>query len=131
LSRTIFSALIAPAGVALATLVAWLAVGAGWAIAALALGASALFAFHLGHVVLLIRWAEGPLEAPVPEGRGTWRRAFTGLYRRARTRFAVERGLTQRPEKFAAGAEAIPAAGAVPEDANRIRFAIARPRAHL
>ena len=70
MTRTILSALIAPAGVALATLVAWLVFGAGWAIATLALGASALFVFHLWHVVLLIRWAEGPFETPVPEGRG-------------------------------------------------------------
>ena len=131
MTRRIFAALIAPVGVILATLVAWLAFGTGWALATLAAGAAVLVGFHLWQLDLLIGWAEGPVDAPVPEGNGTWRRAFTALYRRARTRVAVQRGLAQRLERFAAAAEAIPEAIVVLDDGNRIRFANARARAHL
>jgi two-component system phosphate regulon sensor histidine kinase PhoR len=131
MSRTFYAALIGPACVALVTLVAGVFLGAGWALGVLAAGASALLAYHLWHLDRLARWAEGPLDAPVPEGRGSWRGAFTGLYRRVRTRAAVERGLAQRLERFAAGAEAIPEAVVVLDDANRIRFANARARSHL
>jgi two-component system phosphate regulon sensor histidine kinase PhoR len=131
MSRTFYAALIAPLCVAGATSVAWLVLGMGWAFAVLALGASALLLFHLRHLDLLVRWAEGSLDAPVPEGRGSWRAAFTGLYRRVRTRAAVQRGLAQRLERFAAAAEAIPEAVVVLDDANRIRFANARARSHL
>ncbi len=131
MSRTFYAALIAPACVALATLVAGLVFGAGWGLAVLAAGASALVGFHLWQFDRLVRWAEGPLDAPVPEGRGSWRAAFTGLYRRVRTRVAVQRSLAQRLERFAAAAEAIPEAVVVLDDANRIRFANARARSHL
>ena len=131
MSRTFYAALIAPACVALATLVAGLVFGTGWGLAVLAAGASALVGFHLWQFDRLVRWAEGPLDAPVPEGRGSWRAAFTGLYRRVRTRVAVQRSLAQRLERFAAAAEAIPEAVVVLDDANRIRFANARARLHL
>ena len=131
MSRTLYTALIAPLGIALATLVAWLVLGMGWAFATLAVGVSALVGDHLWHLDLLVRWAEGSLDAPVPEGHGSWRAAFTGLYRRMRTRAAVQRGLAQRLERFAAAAEAIPEAVVVLDDANRIRFANARARSHL
>jgi two-component system phosphate regulon sensor histidine kinase PhoR len=131
MSRRFYAALIVPLVVAIATLAAWLAFGAGWALATLAAGASALLLFHLWHLDLLVRWAEGPLDAPVPEGLGRWRAAFTGLYRRVRTRAAVQRSLSQRLERFAAAAEAIPEAVVVLDDANRIRFANARARSHL
>ena len=131
MSRAFFVGLIAPIAVAAVTLIAGLTFGAGWALATLALGAGALIGFHLWHLDLLARWAEGPLDAPVPEGHGSWRHAFTGLYRRVRTRVAVQRGLAQRLERFAAAAEAIPEAIVVLDDANRIRFANDRARLHL
>jgi two-component system phosphate regulon sensor histidine kinase PhoR len=131
MTRTFFAGLMAPLGVAAATIVTGLVLGAGWALAALALGATALVAFHLWQLDLLARWADGPFDAPVPEGRGIWRHPFTGLYRRVRTRAAVQRGLAQRLLRFAAAAEAIPEAIVVLDEANRIRFANARARLHL
>jgi two-component system phosphate regulon sensor histidine kinase PhoR len=131
MSRTFYIALIAPAAVAVASSAAWLGLGMGGALATLAAGAAALVLFHVWHLDLLSRWADGPIDAPVPEGRGSWRAVFTGLYRRARTRAAVQRGLAQRLERFAAAAEAIPEAIVVLDDANRIRFANARARSHL
>jgi len=131
MTRTFYAALAAPAGAAVATLVAWLLLGPGWALAVLAGSAATIVVFHLWQLDLLARWAEGPLDAPVPEGRGSWRQPFTGLYRRVRTRVAVQRGLVQRLERFAAAAEAIPEGIVVLDDANRIRFANACARAHL
>ena len=131
MTRTFYTALAAPLAAAAATLLAWLAFGAGWALAILAVSTCAILGFHLRQLDLLARWAEGPREAPVPEGRGSWRQVFTGLYRRVRTRAAVERGLVQRLERFAAAAEAIPEGIVVLDDANRIRFANARASAHL
>ena len=131
MTRTFYVALAAPAGAAVATLLVWFAFGAGWALAVLALSALAILGFHLWHLDLLAGWVEGPLEAPVPEGRGLWRQPFNGLYRRVRTRVAVERGLVQRLERFAAAAEAIPEGVVVLDDANRIRFANARASSHL
>ena len=131
MTRTFYAALAAPAGAAAATLVAWLLLGPGWALAVLAVSAAAIVVFHLWQLDLLARWAEGPLDAPVPEGRGSWRQPFTGLYRRVRTRVAVQRGLVQRLERFAAAAEAIPEGIVVLDDANRIRFANACASVHL
>ncbi len=131
MTRTFYAALVAPVGAAAATLVAWLVLGADWALGVLAVSAAAIVVFHLWQLDLLARWAEGPFDAPVPEGRGSWRQPFTGLYRRVRTRVAVQRGLVQRLERFAAAAEAIPEGIVVLDDANRIRFANACASAHL
>jgi two-component system, OmpR family, phosphate regulon sensor histidine kinase PhoR len=131
MTRTLQAALVAPAVVAAATLAAWFVGGAGAALAVLGLGAAAVLGFHLWHLDRLARWAEGPLEAPVPEGSGSWRMPFTGLYRRVRTRTVVARGLAQRLERFAAAAEAIPEGIVVLDAANRIRFVNARARRHL
>jgi two-component system phosphate regulon sensor histidine kinase PhoR len=131
MTRTFYAALAAPAAVAAATLVAWIAGGAGAGLAVLALGAVAVLGFHLRQLDRLARWVDGPLDGPVPEGSGSWRASFTGLHRRARTRTAVARGLAQRLERFAAAAEAIPEGIVVLDTANRIRFVNARARRHL
>ncbi len=131
MTRTFYAALIAPVVAAVAAFVAWLVFDADWALALLALSALGILAFHLWQLDLLARWAEGPLDAPVPEGRGSWRQPFTGLYRRVRARVAVQRGLVERLERFAAAAEAIPEGVVVLDDGNRIRFANACARAHL
>jgi two-component system phosphate regulon sensor histidine kinase PhoR len=131
MTRTFYAALAAPAVAAAATLVAWLVFGAGWALAVLALSSLGIVAFHLWQLDVLARWTEGSLDAPVPEGFGSWRQAFTALYRRVRTRVDMERGLVQRIERFAAVAEAIPEGIVVLDDTNRIRFANARASVHL
>ena len=125
------AALIAPTIVGVATLVAWLALGAEWALAALALGSAVIVAYHLRQVDKLTRWAAGPAGAPVPEARGSWSGVFSALYRRMRTRAAVERELGHRLDRFARAAEAIPEGIVVLDAAHRIRWANARARAHL
>jgi two-component system phosphate regulon sensor histidine kinase PhoR len=131
MTRTFYAALIAPLVAAVAAFVAWLVFDADWALALLAISVLGILGFHLWQLDALARWAEGPLDAPVPEGRGSWRQPFTGLYRRVRARVAVQRSLVERLERFAAAAEAIPEGVVVLDDANRIRFANACARAHL
>ncbi len=127
----LWGAVVAPLAIAVATLLAWFAFGTGAALATLAIGAAGVIAFHFWHIDKVARWASGPLDATVPEGRGSWRPVFAALYRRTRMRAAVERELGNRLERFATAAEAIPEGIVVLDATNRIRFANARARAHL
>src|SRR6266542_1447809 len=131
MTPVVLVALVAPSIVGVATLAVWLALGAGWALAALAAGSAGVIAYHLWQLDKLARWASGSSDAAVPEGRGSWRAVFTALYRRMRTRAAVERELGHRLERFARAAEAIPEGIVVLDAAFRIRWANARARAHL
>ena len=69
------SGLVAPAGVAVATLVVWAVAGPVWALAVLGAGALAIIAFHLWNIERVTEWARGPLDARPPEGRGPGRRS--------------------------------------------------------
>jgi two-component system phosphate regulon sensor histidine kinase PhoR len=127
----VFTALVAPSVVAVATIVVGVAFGIEAAFVTLVAGAIAVVAYHLWQLDKLARWALGPSDAPVPEARGTWRAVFSALYRRMRSRAAVERELGQRLERFARAAEAIPEGVVVLDATHRIRWANARARAHL
>ena len=131
MTPVLLAALVAPAIVAVATIIVWLVFGTGWALAALAIGALAVIAHHLWQLDKLARWASGAADAPVPEGAGSWRSVFTALYRRMRVRAAVERELGHRLERFTRAAEAIPEGIVVLDATNRIRWANARARSHL
>jgi two-component system phosphate regulon sensor histidine kinase PhoR len=74
----------------------------------------------------LVQWASGPLDGSVPEGRGSWRLAFSALYRRVRTRTAFERDLARTIGRFRNAAEAIPDGIVLLDVRNRIRWANAR-----
>ena len=126
-----FHGLVAPAIVALLTGLAWLLGGTGAAFAVLAVGALAVIGWHLLQLAGLVRWAAGPFETAVPEGRGTWALAYAALYRRVRLRSARQRDLRLALERFVSGAEALPE-GVVVLDANdRIQWANPRAEAHL
>ncbi len=127
----ILAGLVAPAVVLAVAALAWVAVGAPWAIAVLVVGGGGVIAFHLWHLIQLARWAGGPLETTVPEGRGPWRIAFTALHRRSRVRTAHQRDLAHTIERFRSAAEAIPDGMVVLDAANRIRWANARALSHL
>jgi two-component system phosphate regulon sensor histidine kinase PhoR len=127
----ILAGLVAPAGVLAIAGLTWIAFGAPWAIAVLVVGGGAIVAFHLWQLDALARWAHATLDTPVPEGRGSWRIAFSALHRRARVRTAYQRDLTQTIERFRSAAEAIPDGMVVLDTANRIRWANARALAHL
>jgi two-component system phosphate regulon sensor histidine kinase PhoR len=79
----------------------------------------------------LARWAGGPLEEPVPEGRGTWAVAYAALYRRVRLRSARQRDLRLALDRFVSGAEALPEGVVVLDAANRIQWANPRSESHL
>ena len=119
--------IVAPAAVALATLITWAAAGPAWAIGVLALGAGAIIAFHLYHIQLVTDWASGPADAPVPDGRGTWAGTFSAIYRRVRSRMAYQRDLKLMIERFRRAADAMPDGVVVLDADGRIEWA--NPRA--
>ena len=119
--------LFAPALVAAATFLTWAIFDEGWALLVLAAGAAGLVAFHLHHLSIVTDWAAGPLDAPVPDGRGPWAQAFSALYRRTRLRQSMQRDLRQMIERFRDAAQAIPDGVIVLDARNRIEWA--NPRA--
>ena len=121
--QVVQNGLVAPGFVAVVTLLAWAAEGAPFALAALAIGALAVLARHLYDLVRLTRWAAGPLDAPVPEGRGAWADVFTAMYRRTRLRDAMQRELKRLIERFRRAADALPEGVVVLDAQNRIDWA--------
>ena len=100
MSPIILGGLVVPAVLVVVAGAAWLAVGAPWAIAVLVVGGAGIVGFHLWQLDRLARWAADKQDAPVPEGRGAWRSAWSALYRRARTRSAQQRDLAHTIERF-------------------------------
>ncbi len=125
-SSLILQALAAPAAIAVAAALLWGLVDAAAALAALALGWGTIIVFHVVSLDRLTDWAGGALDAPVPEGAGPWREAFSALHRRSRTRRAHERELAHQIERFGSAAEAIPDGMVVLDTTHRIRWANAR-----
>ena len=123
----VWPALAAPLAVALATLLAWGLWSAEAALLVLALGAGGIIAFHLWHQALVRGWALGPLDAAVPEGRGSWGDVFTAIHKRVRTRMAHQRDLRFTLNRFRRAAEAIPDGVIVLDAQNAIDWA--NPRA--
>jgi two-component system phosphate regulon sensor histidine kinase PhoR len=115
--------LLAPAGIAAATLLAWLAGGTGWALVALGLGAAIVVGMHLYRLQRLADWAGSALDTPVPEGRGVWEPVYAALYRRTRLREAYQRDLQHIIDRFQLAAEAIPDGIVILDQHNRIEWA--------
>lgn len=122
-----FAPFVAPLAAAAATAAAWMAFGTGAALAVLAVLAAGILAFHAHHRRLLGRWAGGSLDAPVPEGRGSWRDVFTAIHRRVRVRAQHQRDLRMTIERFRRAAEAIPDGVIVLDEGDLIDWA--NPRA--
>jgi len=130
-SPLLLQSIAAPAVVLALALLLWALAGAGWGLVILGLGWGAILAHHLVHLDRLTSWAEAALDARVPEGSGVWRGAFSGLYRRVRTRRAHERDLAHTIERFQSAAEAIPDGMVVLDTLNRIKWANARAQVLL
>jgi two-component system, OmpR family, phosphate regulon sensor histidine kinase PhoR len=123
--------LVVPMLVAALSAMAWLASGIVAGFVIMATGLLATVGWHLWQLHKLADWAAGPIDASVPEGRGTWTIAYAALYRRVRERSARQRDLRLALDRFVSGAEALPE-GVVVLDANdRIRWANPRAQAHL
>ena len=118
--------LVAPAIVAIVTLLALAIAGPYWALGVLGAGALAIILFHLHHIQLVTDWAASSPDDPVPAGRGTWAATFSAIYRRVRLRRAHQRDLRQIIDRFRQAAEAIPDGVILLDDANRIEWATAR-----
>ncbi|HSC22688.1 MAG TPA: phosphate regulon sensor protein PhoR, partial [Casimicrobiaceae bacterium] len=114
-----------------ATLIVWAIAGSTAALVVLAIGAGAIIAFHVSHLQRVAAWAQGPLEADVPEGRGEWALLLAAIYRRTRIRRAYERDLRHVIERFRQAASAIPDGIVVLDAANRIDWANERALAQL
>jgi len=123
--------LLAPLGVVVLALMVWPLAGGLAALAALAIGFLSILVWHLVQLDSLAQWASGPLETPVPEGRGTWALAYGALYRRVRLRSARQRDLRLALDRFVSGAEALPDGVVVLDAGDRIQWANPRAEAHL
>jgi two-component system, OmpR family, phosphate regulon sensor histidine kinase PhoR len=122
---------LAPILVIAAALIAGWIGGNSVGFAVAATGALVIIAWHVWQVHTLARWAEGPIETPVPEGRGAWALAYAALHHRVRLRSARQRDLRLALDRFVSGARALPE-GVVVLDANdRIEWANPRAEAHL
>jgi len=129
MSPIVRAGLLVPVGSLGIVLLVWAIAGPAWALAALIVAGAGILAFHLRHLSLLTAWAAGPLDAAVPEGRGTWGPVFSAIYRRVRTRAAYQRDLKQMIERFRNAADALPDGVVVLDTDNRIEWA--NPRALL
>ena len=105
--------------------------GVAAALAVTAVGALAIIAWNLLQLSALARWASGPVEVPVPEGRGTWALAYAALYHRVRLRSARQRDLRLALDRFVSGAKALPEGVVVLDADDRIEWANPRAEAHL
>ena len=123
--------LVAPAAVLILAGFVALLLGTGWAATVLAVGLGAIIGMHLWQIHALVRWADAPLDAHVPEARGAWGHAFSALYRRVRTRTLHHRDLATTIERFRSAVEALPDGMVIIDAANRIEWANARAQAHL
>ncbi len=129
MSPIVRAGLLVPIGSLLIVLVVWAIAGPAWALATLIAAGVATLAFHLRNLSLLAAWAAGPLDAAVPESRGTWGHVFSAIHRRVRTRTAYQRDLRQMIERFRNAADALPDGVVVLDTDNRIEWA--NPRALL
>ena len=121
----------APLAVLVLTGLIALLFGATWGLAVIAIGLGAIIGVHLWHLDRLMRWADAPLDAPVPEAGGAWGLAFAALYRRVRTRALRHRDLATTIERFRSAVEALPDGMVIIDAANRIQWANARAQEHL
>jgi len=123
--------MLAPAMVMVLALVVGSIYGVTGALAVATAGALAIIVWNLWQLGALARWASGPIEAPVPEGRGTWALAYAALYHRVRLRSARQRDLRLALERFVSGAKALPEGVVVLNASDRIEWANPRAEAHL
>ena len=107
------------------------AFGATWSLVALSGGLALLLAWHLFSLAQLLDWEDGPLDAPLPRGRGIWEIAFAGLHRRVRLRLGQQRSLSETLDRFMRAFQALPD-GVIAFDRNQhIEWINARAEVHF
>ena len=85
-----------------------IAFGLDWGLWALIAGLVVMLVWHLNHLRQLLDWLEGPLNAPLPRGRGAWEIAFAGLHRRVRVRLGQQKALSETLDRFMRAFQALP-----------------------
>jgi two-component system, OmpR family, phosphate regulon sensor histidine kinase PhoR len=123
--------LAAPLCIIAIALLAYAVAGGAVAVVLLVVGFLGVVLLNLRQINALARWADGDLDAPVPEGRGAWRIPFTRIYRRVRARAAMQRDLAHTIARFQSAAEAVPDGMVVLDAQNRIRWANRRAQRQL
>ena len=98
--------LLAIAGVVFAPLAS--AYGMRWGLAGVIVCLLLMLIWHLVHLHLLTRWLEGPLDAPLPRGRGAWEIALAKLHRRTRVRQGQQQALAETIDRFMRAFQALP-----------------------
>ena len=131
MSPVVIAGVGAPLAVVVLAALAGFLFGVAWAVAVLAAGLVALVGANLRQLDRLARWADAPLDTPVPEAGGAWGVALSALYRRVRSRASHHRDLATTIERFHSAVEALPDGMVILDTANRIQWANARAQAHL
>ncbi len=85
-----------------------IAFGLDWGLWALIAGLVVMLVWHLNPLRQLLAWREGPLDAPLPRGRGAWEIAFAGLHRRVRVRLGQQKALSETLDRFMRAFQALP-----------------------
>ena len=67
-----------------------------------------MLAWHLVHLRQLQGWLEGPLNHPLPRGRGFWEIVFASLHRRVRIRIGQHNSLTEMLQRISEAVQALP-----------------------
>lgn len=79
-----------------------------WGLLASMAGLLLLLGWHLYQLGHLLRWLEGPLNNPLPRGRGMWEIAFAGLHRRVRIRLGQQQAISETLDRFIGAFQALP-----------------------
>ncbi len=112
---------------AVACLIALPFLGAVVALGLACLGLLLMLLSQLHNLIQLGRWVREPLPQSVPESRGAWDRAFTGLLHLTRRQLHVEARLSAALEQFQLAGAAMPEGVIVLDDKDRIEWC--NPRA--
>ena len=84
------------------------AFGSFWSLATLIGCLLLMLGWQLVHLGQLLDWQEGPLDNPLPRGRGVWEIAFAGLHRRVRVRLGQQQSLSETLDRFMRAFQALP-----------------------
>jgi two-component system phosphate regulon sensor histidine kinase PhoR len=79
-----------------------------WGLIALITCLLLLMSWHLWHLSQLLGWLEGPLNNPLPRGRGIWEIAFAALHRRVRIRLGQQQAISGTLARFVGAFQALP-----------------------
>lgn len=67
-----------------------------------------MLGWHVAHFGQLMGWLDGPLDSPLPRGRGAWEIAFAGLHKRVRIRLGQQQSLAHTLDRFMRAFQALP-----------------------